>query len=389
MNDQIIDRIITMNKIDIYNIQEKDKILIYNVMKYINNIYINLKYIEDRIELLKKNIDTLEKLKKIPQMKQRSLEWYEARKNMITASDMAEALNKGKFGTQKNLIIKKVTNLVNVSDLNKNNNKKEYIAPLQWGIKYEDVACNIYKLKNYIDVNEFGLLKHHNKDITYFGASPDGISELGIMLEIKCPYKRKIDGIIPEQYYYQIQGQLDVCNLNECDYLECKFVEYNNEIDFLNDKTNDELTFENINSFTKDYREKGIIICYKNIDEDKMDYKYLYSNLKDTEEDMINWKKKQIKKFDIDIDYEINYWKLDTYEVQRVKKDKIFIKEKLQQIKKVWDKILYYSNIDNIEDYKKDILLSKKSKIFDFNQNKNNNFNNIGFINTFSIKDDN
>jgi len=107
MNDQIIDRIITMNKIDIYNFEEKDKILIYNVMKYINNIYINFKYIEDRIELLKKNIDTLEKLKKIPQMKQRSLEWYEARKNMITASDMAEALNKGKFGTQKNLIIKK------------------------------------------------------------------------------------------------------------------------------------------------------------------------------------------------------------------------------------------------------------------------------------------
>jgi putative phage-type endonuclease len=389
MNDQIIDRIITMNKIDIYNIQEKDKILIYNVMKYINNIYINFKYIEDRIELLKKNIDTLEKLKKIPQMKQRSLEWYEARKNMITASDMAEALNKGKFGTQKNLIIKKVTNLVNVSDLNKNNNKKEYIAPLQWGIKYEDVACNIYKLKNYVDVNEFGLLKHHNKDITYFGASPDGISELGIMLEIKCPYKRKIDGNIPEQYYYQIQGQLDVCNLNECDYLECKFVEYNSEIDFLNDRAHHELTLENINSFTQDYREKGIIICYKNVDEDKMDYKYLYSNLKDTEEDMINWKKKQIKKFDIDIDYEINYWKLDTYEVQRVKKDKIFIKEKLQQVKKVWDKILYYSNIDNIEDYKKDILLSKKSKIIDFNQNKNNDFNNIGFINTFSIKDDN
>lgn len=389
MNDQIIDRIISMNKIDIYNIKEKDKFLIYNVMKYINNIYINFKYIEDRIELLKKNIDTLEKLKKIPQIKQRSLEWYEARKNMITASDMAEALNKGKFGTQKNLIIKKVTNLVNVSDLNKNNNKKEYIAPLQWGIKYEDVACNIYKLKNYVDINEFGLLKHHNKDITYFGASPDGISELGIMLEIKCPYKRKIDGNIPEQYYYQIQGQLDVCNLDECDYLECKFVEYNSENDFLNDRAHHELTLENINSFTQDYREKGIIICYKNVDEDKMDYKYLYSNLKDTEEDMISWKKNQIKKFDIDIDYEINYWKLDTYEVQRVKKDKIFIKEKLQQVKKVWDKILYYSNIDNIEDYKKDILLSKKSKIIDFNQNKNNDFNNIGFINTFSIIDDN
>ena len=28
---------------------------------------------------------------------------------------------------------------------------------------------------------------------------------------------------MPQQYYYQIQGQLDVCGLDECDYLECEF----------------------------------------------------------------------------------------------------------------------------------------------------------------------
>jgi putative phage-type endonuclease len=301
-------------------------------------------------------------------MKQRSEEWYNARKNMITASDMAQALNEGKFGNQKELMIKKINNLRNIKEENKS---IEYIAPLQWGIKYEDVACSIYESKNNTKIIEFGLLKHYNKDITYFGASPDGISELGVMLEIKCPYKREINGVIPNQYYYQIQGQLDVCNLEECDYLECKFVEYKTEEDFINDKIKETLNLDNINSLNENKREKGIIICYKNIDETKMEYKYLYSNLNDSEEEMITWKKNKIMNFDIDTDYEINYWKLDRYEVQRVKRDKKFIKEKLDQINLLWKKIEYYSNSDNYEEYKKDILLNKKSKIIEFNKNVN------------------
>jgi hypothetical protein len=44
------------------------------------------------------------------------------------------------------------------------------------------------------------------------------------MLEIKCPYSRKIvDGVIPDKYKMQIQGQLAVCKLKECDYIECIF----------------------------------------------------------------------------------------------------------------------------------------------------------------------
>lgn len=366
--EQVIDRIILKNDINIYEIDEKNIIFIYNIVKYINNIYVTENDILKRFEQIKSNKKILENLKKIPQMKQRSEEWYNARKNMITASDMAQALNEGKFGNQKELMIKKINNLRNIKEEKKS---IEYIAPLQWGIKYEDVACSIYESKNNTKIIEFGLLKHYNKDITYFGASPDGISELGVMLEIKCPYKREINGIIPNQYYYQIQGQLDVCNLEECDYLECKFVEYKTEEDFINDKIKETLNLDNINSLNENKREKGIIICYKNIDETKMEYKYLYSNLNDSEEEMIRWKKNEIMKFDIDTDYEINYWKLDRYEVQRVKRDKKFIKEKLDQINLLWKKIEYYSNNDNYEEYKKDILLNKKSKIIEFNKNVN------------------
>jgi hypothetical protein len=39
-----------------------------------------------------------------------------------------------------------------------------------------------------------------NSEYEFFGASPDGISEVGVMVEIKCPYKRKplLNPYIPE-----------------------------------------------------------------------------------------------------------------------------------------------------------------------------------------------
>ena len=56
------------------------------------------------------------------------------------------------------------------------------------------------------------------------------------MVEIKCPYSRKLKkDYIPEKYYYQIQGQLAVCNLKECDYVECIFKKYNNKNDYRQD----------------------------------------------------------------------------------------------------------------------------------------------------------
>ena len=85
-----------------------------------------------------------------------------------------------------------------------------------------------YLPENFFRLLFIGLIIHNQ--YKHIGASPDGISDLGIMLEIKCPFKRKIDGAIPEQYWMQIQGQLEVCDLEECDYLECKLWEYRKNI---------------------------------------------------------------------------------------------------------------------------------------------------------------
>ena len=149
-------------------------------------------------------------------IEQRTPEWYAARDEMITASDFAQALGCAKFGTQKQFYQKKCGAPEERPAFDPS------VPPLKWGVMFEPVACMLYREMNQgVVVHEFGLLRHPR--IQHLGASPDGITEDGIMLEIKCPWRRKIDGSIPLQYYYQIQGQLEVTGLKECDYFECSF----------------------------------------------------------------------------------------------------------------------------------------------------------------------
>jgi len=53
------------------------------------------------------------------------------------------------------------------------------------------------------------------------------------MLEIKCPYSRKIEeGVPPIHYWAQMQLQLEVADLDECDFLECEIRELGCEAEF-------------------------------------------------------------------------------------------------------------------------------------------------------------
>ena len=156
----------------------------------------------------------LKVLLQLPLMKQRTEEWYEARKTRLTASDLYDAIKGGNVSIK---LAKKKANIV-VDTINYNG-----IPALKWGTMFEPMATRCYSQKmNDIAIHDFGLVCDTENE--HFGASPDGINELGIMLEIKCPYSRKIeDGVIPEKYKMQIQGQLAVCKLKECDYIECVF----------------------------------------------------------------------------------------------------------------------------------------------------------------------
>ena len=121
-----------------------------------------------------------------------------------------------------------------------------------WGCKHEKAAKEAYEKKmkdthTEFLVNDSGLVI--NPQWPCFGASPDGMVSCKCcgkgVLEIKCPYcyrneaievaaadkkfclKTNSDGLLcidPEHsYYYQIQCQLFVCDLEYCDFCVCTF----------------------------------------------------------------------------------------------------------------------------------------------------------------------
>ena len=182
-------------------------------------------------------------LLKKPQSSQKSDLWHQQRKNSIGASELASVFNKNPFCSYNKYLLKKsgyetiTNNNINIHCLH--------------GIKYEEIAQKIYCNRNKVKLYEFGSIEHEK--YKWIRASPDGISDKGIMLEIKVPLVRKIYGIPPIYYWYQIQHQLNVCNLNKCDFLECKIEEYKSWHEYKQDFNNN--------------LEKGIIIEYVNKNE--------------------------------------------------------------------------------------------------------------------------
>lgn len=257
----------------------------------------------------------------IPKMEQRTPAWYEARNTMITASDFAQALGKGKFGTQKQFYQKKCGYEKDTFDMFK--------AALCWGVMFEPVAADAYAFFNKCKLFEFGLLRHPTID--WVGASPDGINENGVMLEIKCPFKRKITGEVPTQYYYQMQGQLDVCGLDECDYLECEFLEYDNEAEYSK-------------HFHDNIHPKGIVVeltntCTKN------NSKYIYSpfDLHADREGTLQWLRDELQRRPAEEVAKIHYWQLWTYSVTRIYKDAEFLQRDVYpELRQVWEKVVAY-----------------------------------------------
>lgn len=324
---------------------------INSVYKSLYNIYpcehlFSTTKIKNRIHNITENINQLRILNAIPLIPQRTPEWYALRTKLITASDFGDALGIEKFGKKndtKGFFKKKCGFDEVVYDMTN--------PILQWGVMFEPVANDIYVHRTGLKVYEFGLIQH--PIIECLGASPDGINSIGVMLEIKCPYKRKINESILEQYYYQIQGQLDACKLSECDFLEIDFCEYPDSDSFWEDFDNE---FE---KYTHDeFHEKGIIIQTYDF-QNCIDYSYSPLNILKSE--LLKWYKSTIN--DLSNNKQIMkiktlYWYLNIYSLKRVKRNDSFIHNMNIQLCDVWDKVLYYRN--NEEMYNKDIKSKSK-----------------------------
>ena len=115
-----------------------------------------------------------------PRVVQRTEEWLEMRKSVLTASDAAAALGINPYQSRNTLLRKKIMPL---------STNKEYSPSFacEWGKKWEDPAADLYMRRNphLAPFFEFGLIMH---DVhPFLGASPDRITSDGILIEIKAP----------------------------------------------------------------------------------------------------------------------------------------------------------------------------------------------------------
>ena len=300
-------------------------------------------------------------LRKKTQPAQRSPEWFKARNTRVTASEAACCLTLSEdickqyvedfnirnfkykpnhclshFDTREDYIINKCRTFYG------ENLFKDSIYTLH-GKKYEEIATRLYRKEFNTDVIEFGLIAHSR--INWLAASPDGITPNGVMLEIKCPYSRKIEeGVPPIWYWVQMQHQLFCVDLDECDFLECQIKELPDEQSF-------------ISQIVQGKQDKGILL--NKIDEpDNSETKYIYPpDILNTVDEFLQWSNDTISMYQKqNIQVEPIYYFMNKWFLLKVKRRKEwfnsvkhFFKETIDQIKK------YQADKQLFEDYKESI----------------------------------
>jgi len=264
-------------------------------------------------------------LRELPQPEQRTPEWYKMRWNLITASNAYKA-----FETQASinqLIYEKC------QPLKENECEDEEVkmvntnTAFHWGQKYEPLSVMLYEHMYNSTIEDFGCIQH--PVYKFLGASPDGIviksetGRYGRMIEIKNPVSREITGIPKKEYWVQMQLQMEVCDLDECDFLETKFGEYSDYTSY-NEDTSVEF--------------KGSII-YFHTKEGAPFYAYQPLNIKSKEELEV-WEEETLEKYQSDpynhVFIKFIYWKLEKMSCIQVLRNKDWFKNNIGQLEKVW-----------------------------------------------------
>ena len=277
------------------------------------------------VEKIKEQIT---KLKNKPQPTQRTKEWYEHRHNLITASNAYKAFENESSRNQ--LIYEKCLPLKEIS-VQETSTPVNVNTAMHWGQKYEPISVMIYEDKYKTKIGDFGCIQHET--YRFLGASPDGINidqtspRYGRMLEIKNPVNREIDGVPKKEYWIQMQLQMETCDLDDCDFLETQFVEYENEDAFKNDGDFAETTSGDM---------KGVIMYFSS-KEGAPIYKYKPLSI-ECYEDFEVWEQEQMTEQENASNTWIKniYWKLEECSCVLVLRNKKWFQDNIGQMEELW-----------------------------------------------------
>jgi len=278
----------------------------------------------------------LAELKAIPQAKQKTAEWNNVRNNLLTASNIWKVFSSQ--AQQNSLIYEKCKPM--------DENKIEYMnaninSTMHWGVKYEPVTVMLYENMYQTKLDDFGCIPHPKYN--FIGASPDGINSdpantllFGRMVEIKNIYNREITGKPKEEYWVQTQIQMETCDLDECDFVETRIKEYENEEQFYQDT---------------EHEYKGVVIyfikrttSYNNSFTSNVNapfYKYMPLELEKDKTSIEKWIKetKELHKEEYVL-FNTLYWYLDEISCVLIKRNKLWFATALPKIQELWNIIL-------------------------------------------------
>jgi hypothetical protein len=267
-------------------------------------------------------------LRATPQPDQRTTEWYEFRYRYVTASSIWKAFFSE---SSRNQLICDKCKPLDAGKYTAGGQSLE--SPMHWGHKYEPVSIQIYEDMFKTQVSDFGCLPHPT--ISFLAASPDGINTLkssslyGRMLEVKNIVNRDIDGIPKLEYWIQMQMQMEVCGLEESDFLETRFKEYADYDEFVSD--NDGISYNK----SRLGELKGQIILFMKEGQQPF-YVYAPLNIMLNKETALFWEDSVMQEF-AELTWVKNiYWRLDQLSCVLVKRNRLWFTSALPVLEKLW-----------------------------------------------------
>lgn len=277
------------------------------------------------------------------QTEQRTAAWYARRHSLITASAAWKA-----FGTES-VVNQLIYEKCKPYDEAAQQDQQPYVnveSPLHWGQKYEFLSAALYQRKNNTRIGEFGCIQHTDPQFSFIGGSPDGINTdessplFGRMVEIKNIVNRDITGIPKEEYWIQMQIQMEVCDMDAgCDFVETRFKEYDDAQDYY-----DDVQIDYAYAYTYAYETsldivRGTILYFIDLQTRKPHYEYMPFEYLDMETQDA-WIANTIARFESGSNHlwiRNIYWKLDQYSCVFVARNKMWFTEyAAPQLGRVW-----------------------------------------------------
>tara|TARA_B100001063_G_C16776690_1_gene566083 strand:- start:2051 stop:3373 length:1323 start_codon:yes stop_codon:yes gene_type:complete len=267
----------------------------------------------------------LKSYENMEQPEQQSKEWFEFRREGLSASDLYKAIDTQ--AKQNQLILSKCLPIDFSKKFSTNIN-----SACHNGHRYEPLSIMHYEKDFNTIVGEFGCIRHQTHK--FLRASPDGINidpknlRYGRLVEVKNPTSRQLDGIPEKAYWVQMQLQMEVWDLDECDFLETTFKEYETEEDFKKDGN----TF----MYRENKMRKGIIVQFYH--NSKPHYEYPPVDI--SEEEFNKWYD-EILEQNNEMAYIKNiYWYLQDYSCVLVPRNKKWFNSIFPKLQQLWNTVL-------------------------------------------------